>query len=1048
MTARAAVVALTVNFSEAVTVNTTGGTPTLKLSNGATASYVSGSGTSALVFNYTVGALGSGQDAADLATAASNALALNGGTIKDGAGNAAVLTGASNVNPAGTLQIDTTAPAVASVTAPAADDGPGTVVALTVNFSEAVTVNTTGGTPTLTLSNGATASYVSGSGTSALVFNYTVGALGSGQDAADLTTAASNALALNGGTIKDGAGNAAVLTGASNVNPAGTLQIDTTAPAVASVTAPAADDGPGTVVALTVNFSEAVTVNTTGGTPTLKLSNGATASYVSGSGTSALVFNYTVGALGSGQDAADLTTAASNALALNGGTIKDGAGNAAVLTGASNVNPAGTLQIDTTAPAVASVTAPAADDGPGTVVALTVNFSEAVTVNTTGGTPTLKLSNGATASYVSGSGTSALVFNYTVGALGSGQDAADLTTAASNALALNGGTIKDGAGNAAVLTGASNVNPAGTLQIDTTAPAVASVTAPAADDGPGTVVALTVNFSEAVTVNTTGGTPTLKLSNGATASYVSGSGTSALVFNYTVGALGSGQDAADLTTAASNALALNGGTIKDGAGNAAVLTGASNVNPAGTLQIDTTAPAVASVTAPAADDGPGTVVALTVNFSEAVTVNTTGGTPTLKLSNGATASYVSGSGTSALVFNYTVGALGSGQDAADLTTAASNALALNGGTIKDGAGNAAVLTGASNVNPAGTLQIDTTAPAVASVTAPAADDGPGTVVALTVNFSEAVTVNTTGGTPTLKLSNGATASYVSGSGTSALVFNYTVGALGSGQDAADLTTAASNALALNGGTIKDGAGNAAVLTGASNVNPAGTLQIDTTAPAVASVTAPAADDGPGTVVALTVNFSEAVTVNTTGGTPTLKLSNGATASYVSGSGTSALVFNYTVGALGSGQDAADLTTAASNALALNGGTIKDGAGNAAVLTGASNVNPAGTLQIDTTAPVIGTIAEVTLERRPQRRQNRHLHHHHERSGDGQHDRGNPDAGAERRRHRNLHRQHRQRADLQLHGAGWSEHPRPNGVGGQPQRRHIAGRLPAIPPTCR
>ena len=91
------------------------GTPTLKLSNGATASYVSGSGTSALVFNYTVGALGSGQDAADLATAASNALTLNGGTIKDGAGNAAVLTGASNVNPAGTLQIDTTAPAVTSV---------------------------------------------------------------------------------------------------------------------------------------------------------------------------------------------------------------------------------------------------------------------------------------------------------------------------------------------------------------------------------------------------------------------------------------------------------------------------------------------------------------------------------------------------------------------------------------------------------------------------------------------------------------------------------------------------------------------------------------------------------------------------------------------------------------------------------------------------------------------------------------------------------------------------------------------------------------------
>ena len=116
----------------------------------------------------------------------------------------------------------------------------------------------------------------------------------------------------------------------------------------------------------------------------------------------------------------------------------------------------------------------------------------------------------------------------------------------------------------------------------------------------------------------------------------------------------------------------------------------------------------------------------------------------------------------------------------------------------------------------------------------------------------------------------------------------------------------------------------------------------------------------GHVVTLTVNFSEAVTVNLSGGTPMLTLSNGATASYVSGSGTNALVFNYTVAAVGSGQDAADLATATINALTLNGGTIKDGAGNAAVLTGADNVNPAGTLQIDTTAPVVPTITSIIL----------------------------------------------------------------------------------------
>src|SRR5439155_441330 len=171
--------------------------PTLALSNGATATYVSGSGTSALVFNYTVGATGSGQDAADLATAAANALTLNGGTIKDAAGNVAVLAGANNVNPTGILQIDTTAPSVSSIAAPTGDDGPGTVVPFTVTFSEAFPYTTRCRSPTLALSNGATATYVSGSGTSALVFNYTVGATGSGQDTADLATAAANALTLN-----------------------------------------------------------------------------------------------------------------------------------------------------------------------------------------------------------------------------------------------------------------------------------------------------------------------------------------------------------------------------------------------------------------------------------------------------------------------------------------------------------------------------------------------------------------------------------------------------------------------------------------------------------------------------------------------------------------------------------------------------------------------------------------------------------------------------------------------------------------------------------
>ena len=115
-------------------------------------------------------------------------------TVKDGAGNAANLHRPAVTNPAGTLQIDTTAPTVSSVvasgtgiTAGPAISTTGSVVTLTVNLSEAVTV--AGGTPTLTLNDGGTATYTGGSGTSALTFSYTVAA---GQNTADLAVTAVN----------------------------------------------------------------------------------------------------------------------------------------------------------------------------------------------------------------------------------------------------------------------------------------------------------------------------------------------------------------------------------------------------------------------------------------------------------------------------------------------------------------------------------------------------------------------------------------------------------------------------------------------------------------------------------------------------------------------------------------------------------------------------------------------------------------------------------------------------------------------------------------
>jgi hypothetical protein len=194
--------------------------------HGGIANYVSGSGSNALVFSYTVAP---GQSTADLALAASNAIVLNGATIHGTTGNNAVLTGANGYAPTGTLQIDTVAPTISAIaTSPGSGQvAAGNTVTLTATISEAMTV--AGGTPTIALNNGGAAKYMSGSGSNALVFSYTVAA---GQSTADLALAATNAIALNGATIRDSAGNNAVLTGANAYNPAGTLQIGTSVTSV------------------------------------------------------------------------------------------------------------------------------------------------------------------------------------------------------------------------------------------------------------------------------------------------------------------------------------------------------------------------------------------------------------------------------------------------------------------------------------------------------------------------------------------------------------------------------------------------------------------------------------------------------------------------------------------------------------------------------------------------------------------------------------------------------------------------------------------------
>ena len=94
------------------------------------------------------------------------------------------------------------------------------------------------------------------------------------------------------------------------------------------------------------------------------------------------------------------------------------------------------------------------------------------------------------------------------------------------------------------------------------------------------------------------------------------------------------------------------------------------------------------------------------------------------------------------------------------------------------------------------------------------------------------------GSPQLQLETGSTdryAIYSSGSGTNTLSFQYTVQA---GDSSADLDQHSSSALTLNGGTIKDAAGNNAILTLA---NPGATGSLAANAQLVIDGTAPTAN---------------------------------------------------------------------------------------------------------------------------------------------------------------------------------------------------------------
>ena len=117
-----------------------------------------------------------------------------------------------------------------------------------------------------------------------------------------------------------------------------------------------------------------------------------------------------------------------------------------------------------------------------------------------------------------------------------------------------------------------------------------------------------------------------------------------------------------------------------------------------------------------------------------------------------------------------------------------------------------------------------------------------------------------------------------------------------------------------------------------------------------------ADKSAGFTLSARLRLNEPVNVVTTGGTPTLAVTNGNQGSgtgrgphnlaYASGTGTNELVFSLAIGAANAATNADDVLVFGANPLALNSGTIKDVQGTNATITSVASIGTAaGTVTV-------------------------------------------------------------------------------------------------------
>ncbi len=564
---------------------------------------------------------------------------------------------------------------------------------------------------------------------------------------------------------------------------------------------------------------------------------------------------------------------------------------------------------------VTSTAATANTYGLGEPIEITVTFDTAVTVDTTGGTPRIRsvLNGGGTpvdrwAEYSRGSGGTALVFTYTVQAGDMDDDGIWLPA---NFLQLQGGTISAAADTtvAATLTYAQpgtqsehKVDGGPTLSTDATLSALAlsGVTlaptfASATEDYTATVV-------NAVTETTVTATPT---HSGATVAFKDG-------------------DDNALTNPVT--LAVGATVIK------AVVT-AEDTTTMKTYMVTvtreattTTAPAIitngvqVTSTPMATGDtyGLGETIAITVTFDTAVTVDTSGGTPRIQFRLGPPrddkwAEYSRGSGGTALVFTYMVQADDRDADGIWLPE---NELELQSGTIR--------------------VATDTTVDATLTYSQPGPQSGHKVNGSLTTTDATLSALALTGVTlaPTFVSS---TETYTATVGNA--VMDTTVTATPTHSRATVAFKDDDDNALTNPVTLVEGANVIKAVVTAEDLTAMKTYMVTVTrgatpVPAIVAggvrvTSTPMAMDGAdtyygrGETIKITVTFDNAVTVDTSGGTPRIAFHLDGFllrwAEYSSGSGGQALVFTY---AVLSGDRDEDGIWLEENLLELQSGTIR------------------------------------------------------------------------------------------------------------------------------